>query len=618
MTLVLRQVTRRISGAEIVREKVLPSDTARIGRGADCEIRLPDLAVSLHHATLTATSPGRVSIVATGREPFGVDGRFVTQVDVEVSRSPRLTFGDHILTLSAGDGGKILINLAVAEPTEGESSGGVPAGGVIRKARIFGRRRIAWTLGLGIVALCLVWPLAAFYGHFKARIDPDHQWSSGPLSEAHAFLEDDCQACHQQAFVAVTDASCNSCHSGDRPAAAMTAAAASTRRAGSTQTLSFVRDHAPRGRILWATPPPDHFGGQTTAWFRRVFNMPEQRCASCHVEHIGNPASTRPPEPIPTMTSSQTCVQCHTGLTHRLKDTDLADAPSWARHPNFRPALPGPHGVTRVSLDSRPREASGLTFPHSLHLSPSGGPARMAETLGGRGYGAALTCANCHRPDADGKGFIPIQMERDCASCHSLAFATPGGVRQLPHGEPGQVVAALLAWQGRGPVAGGGTSRRRPGEVGAGASGVGGSPAGASAVTTVGGAFGPRGACFDCHTIFRTPTIRFTPVKLPDDFLSRGGFDHSVREHRLDREGRPACAQCHAAATSGVATDLLLPAVGKCAECHGQTTARSPTPAPANCETCHSFHAPSHPAPHPPRPGLSAESRSARSGQTTP
>ena len=242
----------------------------------------------------------------------------------------------------------------------------------------------------------------------------------------------------------------------------------------------------------------------------------------------------------------------------------------------------------------------------------------MAQTLGARGYGTALTCANCHRPKADGKGFIPIQMERDCGSCHSLAFATPGGVRQLPHGEPRQVIAALLSWQGVGPVAGGGTSRRRPGEIGTAGAGMGGSPTGASSVTTVGGAFGPRGACFDCHTIFRTPTIRFTPVRLPDDFLSRGAFDHSVREHRIDRLGQPSCARCHAAATSASATDLLLPSAGACAECHGQTTAKSPTPAPADCETCHSFHAPSHPTPRSPRPNVTNPARIVAAVQTTP
>ena len=45
----------------------------------------------------------------------------------------------------------------------------------------------------------------------QARIHPDQQWSSGPLSKAHAFLETDCKACHAQAFVAVRDETCLSC-----------------------------------------------------------------------------------------------------------------------------------------------------------------------------------------------------------------------------------------------------------------------------------------------------------------------------------------------------------------------------------------------------------------------
>ena len=149
MTLVLRQVTRRVSGAEIVREKVLPTDVARIGRGADCEIRLPDLAVSLHHATLTATGPGRVSVVSVGREPFGVDGRFVTQADIDVSRAPRLTFGDHILSLSLAHGGRNLIHLPPAHPSERQSHVGIPAGGLITQAARFRRLTARRDLGGG-------------------------------------------------------------------------------------------------------------------------------------------------------------------------------------------------------------------------------------------------------------------------------------------------------------------------------------------------------------------------------------------------------------------------------------------------------------------------------------
>lgn len=604
MTFVLRQVTRRVSGAEIVRETVLATEAPRIGRGADCEIRLPDLAVSLHHATLSHAGPGRVEITSAGREPFGVEGRYVNHVIVEVSRTPRLAFGDHTLTLSAGDGGRTLVTLAVAEPAEGDLTSGVEAGGVIPKARIFGRRRVAWTLGLGIAALCLIWPLAAFYGHLNARINPDQQWSTGPLSSAHAFLEDDCQSCHKEAFVAVQDTTCKTCHGGDRTPAAMQASARSVRQAGSTDTLSFVKDHAPRQRILWGAPPPDHFGGQASAWFRRAFNLPEQRCASCHVEHVGNPVAGRTAELKPALTPTQTCVQCHTGLSHRLKDTDLVDTPSWVRHGNLRPVLPGPNGPVRVSMSDRPREASGLTFPHRMHLAPGGGPARMAQTLGARGYGAPLSCASCHRPEDKGGSFKAVQMERDCGSCHALDFATPGGVRQLPHGEPAKVVAALRAWLGGGgPVAGNpSTNRRRPGQFGDGNEHASGMPSGAASVTAVNGAFGRGGACFDCHTVLRSPSLGIQRVRTPTTFLSRGAFDHSVKEHRLDRRGQPNCSQCHAASTSDTASDLLLPSIATCAECHGQSVARTPTAASADCETCHSFHAPGHPTPRPPRP----------------
>ena len=624
MTFVLRQVTRRVSGAEIIREKALAAAEPRIGRGTDCEIGLPDLAVSLHHATLQMVGPGRVLIESAGSEPFGLDGRFLTRAEVDVAKGPRLLFGDHVLTLSPGDAGAVLINLARTEPTGADASRSGPAAGVTPPARVFGRRRMAWTLGLGILLLCLLWPLAAFYGHFQARIDPDRQWSSGPLSTAHAFLENDCQACHQQAFVAVRDTACMSCHLGDRPPAMRLEAAKLTRAAGSPEDPGFIRDHAPRRRILWGAPPPDHFGGKAEAWFRRTFNRPEQRCASCHREHVANPASGLPPEPKPLLTPTQTCVQCHTGLSRRLDGTDLIDAPDWRRHPDLRPTLPGPAGATRVSMTGRPREAPGLTFPHRLHLSPTAGPARMAQSLGGRGYGAALTCASCHRPDASGKGFAPVRMDRDCAACHSLDFLTPGGgVRRLPHGHPVQVLAALRSWIGAGGPAvtpKPGAQRRRPGVLGEDRRRPTAAAAGAASVTAVGGAFGRGGACFDCHTLFRTPRLAVLPVHLPRTFLSRGAFDHRVAAHRVDSQGRPACARCHEATASDTATDLLLPRISECAECHGRSKAQEPLAAAATCETCHSFHAPSRPTPKPPVPAFVSVAwpRPGPAVQTTP
>src|SRR3546814_18083483 len=93
----------------------------------------------------------------------------------------------------------------------------------------------------------------------------------------------------------------------------------------------------------------------------------------------------------------------------------------------------------------------------------------MAWTMKAQyGFGDALACKDCHRPTADGVRFLPVDMERDCQMCHSLAFQTIGGtVRTLRHGQPDQAIADLRAYfrstTPAQPPAFGGMARRRPG-----------------------------------------------------------------------------------------------------------------------------------------------------------
>ena len=84
-----------------------------------------------------------------------------------------------------------------------------------------------------------------------------------------------------------------------------------------------------------------------------------------------------------------------------------------------------------------------------------GGVARMAASFRGRyDFGQKLECENCHRVEADGVRVKPVEMERDCAMCHSLAFETVGGVtRTLRHGDPDQVAADLTAYYRSAPPA---------------------------------------------------------------------------------------------------------------------------------------------------------------------
>lgn len=601
MTFLVRQISKRATGGEIVRQRALPSETITIGRGADCDVRLQDLAVSLRHATLTADRDDRVHVEAAGDQPFGVNGRFVRDARLRPEDGARLTFGDHQILLSR-EGEAVVLTVTRVEPLSSvEPTGTGDADGLAPGRRWLGKRNLAWAGLVAIGVLCLLVPVLAMNGGLdrwlSPRIDPDAQWSSGPLSMSHAFLEADCQSCHQQAFVSVRDDSCLTCHSSKQSPAMAVRINAEIKAAGGDGPPGRVADHAGLQRLQWGAPPPSDLGGRIFAIARQTFNRPEQRCATCHVEHVANPLTETRAE-TPTLQTTHTCVSCHSDLDERLTDTDLVNTPSWKGHPELRPTIttwpgPGPARVQRVSMASRPHEATGLVFPHALHMSQTGGVARMAQTLDR--YGAALDCASCHTPKPGDDNYRPVEMETACGSCHSLAFATGSGVRQIPHGESAAVVAFLRGAYARGePVTGAARPqpRRRPGErTGAALS------AAPSTGQRVQQTFSQGGACFDCHTVSGT---RIAPVHIVDAYLSRGAFNHRVPEHRQDPAGRPTCTTCHAAGTSTRSSDLLLPRLAVCAECHGavaSATLPEASVASADCATCHSYHAPSRPAP---------------------
>ncbi|WGM40728.1 hypothetical protein [Caulobacter sp. NIBR1757] len=590
MSFTLRQITKRAAGGEIVRKKTYSEGPLRIGRGTDCEIRVPDLAVSIHHATLSQEGLGRLRIEAAGAQPFGVDGRFTRSAVVKISDVPELSFGDHLLTIGPGQGDEVILTLSRVEAAPGQGEVASPAT-LIPRARVLGKRRLAWTGLLLIAVLSLILPVMAVYGVFGShpRIDLDSQWSSGPLSKTHAFLENDCQACHQKAFVAVRDTACQTCHSASQTPADLQATVARLRTRGAPdQPLRTVADHAGLNRLVWGTPSPDKWHEKVFDYARKVFNRPQQRCASCHLEHVGDPLAD-PNHDKPTLQTAHSCTACHAGLDRRLKDTKLANVADWGRHPDLRPLVtvsPSPLQVRRVSMAARPTENSGLIFPHDLHLSRTGGPARMAISLGaGRGYGAPLDCQSCHRDEPKGGNYLPVKMEAACGSCHSIGA--------LPHGDTRRLVSFFQGGGGvvsrTGPTMG----RRRPGdpEVYSGVT--------ASAAQRIRGLFSPGGTCFGCHGA-SPPTDgslvwRAGPVRLADAWLTKGTFNHDIAEHSKGPDGQPACATCHAAGKSGTARDLLLPRLATCQSCHGADRAKVKQAAGADCADCHSYHAPIRP-----------------------
>jgi predicted CXXCH cytochrome family protein len=278
-----------------------------------------------------------------------------------------------------------------------------------------------------------------------------------------------------------------------------------------------------------------------------------------------------------------------------LTDTSIGNASDFGElHPQFRPAFYtkfGQEKPVRMSLADNLKEENGLKFPHDLHLNRTGGVARMATKLGKQaGYGAPLECSNCHTEDANGIGFKPVEMETACENCHSLVFDRVGGIfRKLPHGDVDQARANLLAMDRtpRKPLV---TGRRRPGMFAKGEAYFSnfGPPRPELAGTNQ--PLGPGGVCRECHlpaNIGGRPDV--VPIKIPDRYLFHGYFDHAAHDQEK-------CSSCHKAGTSSSSSDLLLPGIAVCRDCHlGEDATRAEVP--SNCAMCHSYHTPSGPAP---------------------
>ncbi|HEX3367334.1 FHA domain-containing protein [Phenylobacterium sp.] len=573
----LRMITRQAGGGEIVRTRRLEWNDASIGRAPASDIYLPDLSVDMEHALLKVSGQDRLTIESISGRPFLVDGASTTHAELSAGRGQVVTFGEYDLLI--GEAGEEDIFVTV---TRHEDEHHPTVSLFSLKASMFGRRRMAWTLGLAILALCLILPLAGRAWLQHTRIHPDQQWSTGPLSKAHAFLDKDCQACHAKAFIAVRDETCLGCHKASSDPAAVARIDARAAAEGSPFLPLLVSEHADHAKLARAMPPPPTIRGKVAGIFETALNHPADRCASCHREH-----TTAPPDPAvpktadvvrpgkPALVVVADCAGCHSRLKMRLPSTGLIDTPDWNRHPDFRPLVtvgfdgPLPR-LQRVALSSHPTEANGLTFSHRIHMNPVGGVARQGEALGAaRGYGAALTCQSCHRPD--GGGFKPIEMERDCGSCHSLAFAQVGGALQtLRHHDMRNIVGVL-----RGSL-----PPEHPPNVDQ---------------AVLRRALAPGGLCVDCHTV--RPAAgplggEISPVHLANRMLPWGDFNHGVAAHAGVGKGAAVCADCHKAATSDRTQDLLIEGIATCKACHGKTEHDTTAFASAQCSACHGFHAP--------------------------
>ncbi|MFZ4380394.1 MAG: cytochrome c3 family protein [Sandarakinorhabdus sp.] len=619
MSFIIRQVAKRADGGDIIRTRTLSAAEISIGRGTECDIQLADLAVMLRHARLVEIAPGRVSVETTGGVPVGVAGKFVTRAEVAIADAPVIDIGPFRLSLSAGEDGAVAITAERVVPPLDTADAAQEISIFSLQGAMPTRRRLAWVGALLVLAIMLVLPLLHFLGENRAALPrdmlaqaaqpgpatpafglqvaqpravaaggpaPDELWSTGTLSNAHASLANNCGACHNKAFVSVTDSSCQACH-----------------------TPAALPEHARPARLASSQMPE----GGITGIAHQAFNLPQGRCTSCHKEHEG--------EATVMTVAASFCTDCHDGMKTRLGDTQVADVPNWPKHPDFRATLvsapaPGTPQVTRIAIAGA-RERSGLIYPHDIHQSTRNAVANMAQNQGlPASADGALPCNYCHKPDRDQLRFKPIEMEANCGECHDLAFARDGDtLRTLPHGKPAQVAGIIRDFylaQAVAPRSGVqriAFERRLPGrmaEVEATQLRLGGigdaraRAAAAVAAVFTGGGMAKKGICTDCHVVTDTGSADITkrfaiaPVSINDHYLPQGQFPHGQHKSYDGKTGEAACIACHTGVLkSKASSDVLIPGVANCRECHGappKSLLPTAAKAGASCDTCHGFH----------------------------
>ncbi len=524
MRCLVRQLTRRPKGVT-QKDSDLVGDTIRIGRSTENELYLADFRVALHHATLHSR-PGGTYIES------GIDAR--VSVNGALISTARIVPGDSIWlgpydlkVIDTPDGYDLALSVELVRPLSDDLNKLKARTVKSLAATGMSKRRWAWIGFVAVLLLFLVLPLLGTWNEplrqtlTTVPAFSERSWLSGDFAAPHRFFAANCKACHQVPFVRVQDTACLKCH-------------------------KDVKAHADPKRF--------HFAA-----------FDATRCASCHTEHQGQAQLVR--------SDQRFCANCHSDLSHKTRNTHLLDVSDFGHgHPQFRPSLlrwrDGREVVQRVSLSDHPQEQSGLTFSHAKHLDPRGVKSPKGKVV--------LDCARCHTLDPGGKRLRPIRMTEVCVGCHLLNFDPDNPRRVVPHGDVAKVLSSLDEYYSTLALKGGYDKhdappavRRLPGKPLSDAQRLEALRWAQRMTARTASELIDKRSCKVCHTVTRTPEQspgwRIAPVRLASHWLPLARFSHA-------KHATTACTDCHAARSSKQSSDVLLPGIGKCRECHGSGT----------------------------------------------
>ena len=542
------------TGGYAQRDEVIDAQNVSFGRGSECEVHLTDPRILLVQVKITERS-GKLHLESQGDSDFQVNGQILTKASVKPGDKIQLgpydieildndNKHDAVLTIEHSRPlGDELVALKKRSNTEFTTLG-------------LSIRGWAWFLFIVIITIGVLGPLTAFITKPKGEdplaraettrllADADHVWLPGPHSSVHAHFGDRCETCHTNAFKQVMNKVCFDCHN----------------NAGHHADPSIFPNASLDG----------------------------QQCQDCHKEHAGDKGLL--------ITTERFCTNCHGEILEIAENSKLKNVSDFDEHPQFHPTLiktHQPETFERIAIDAnkpKPVDRSNLKFPHNKHLKENG--VRHPD-----GTRTVLQCGFCHELETGGIAMQPISFEKHCSNCHDLKFEPQSPNKEMPHKNISQakdyVVGTYAEFALRGnwiepetTINNTSSFRKLVGEE----------PvvteeqkkaalewAELKAEEVLQGKFG-RGLCGECHEIVdneKTKNWDVAPVYIPTKWLPKSHFNHKPHKDRK-------CATCHNAKESEEATDVLLPPVETCQECHGGEF--TTTKVKSTCTECHDFH----------------------------
>lgn len=364
-------------------------------------------------------------------------------------------------------------------------------------------------------------------------------------------------------------------------------------------TLAIIGEVARPERQKYFMP-----GGVSSAHSRHVKNgrPVADDCASCHTPWRGvatakcRDCHVDEARPHAEHAKNQIdCLECHPEHRGAVELAAIPSTPCVACHVNLEPNMALPRaqlsalrfGDGRYSFDDiarisafgvskhpelhYPPDTNTLRFKHQRHLAPQG-------VFNAKGRRVVLKCTDCHDTQgaADPK---PVKYAQHCHDCHRLDFDQRFPEEEVPHGGDNGIVFGFIAgrYAGDRDIIG-----KPPDEVRRILTARKRVNVDDRAVFLGQKIFDIR--CRFCHEVKpRGDRLAVTPPVIPTVWLSQApNFKH-------DRHAMIDCEQCHEGVRASAPTsDVLLPKIGKCAECHAGNNKTMQTP--STCRSCHRYH----------------------------